>query len=168
MSPVYSDNKTDIVTIYPGETYFGNTAKWVNTILGSCVAIVLWHPQRKLTGLCHYVLPEMRSGADNLVPGRYAEGAIRFLFESVKRYQTSIIDYEVGIYGGGYLLGGNNHEYFDIGRKNAVIGLSLLKQAGITPREQKVGGRCYRTLKVNGLTGVITLFESNSEPKQVS
>lgn len=165
MSPAYRD---DVVFVNPGEIYFGSTAKQIKTILGSCVAILLWHPEKKLTGLCHYVMPEIHKEADNSVPGRYAKGAIELLAREIKNHRTAIKDYDVSIYGGGCMFCNKHLQYLDIGKKNIAIARQLLAQLGVIPVQQKVGGRCYRTITVDGVTGKVKLFESSTEPKQVS
>lgn len=165
MNPTPTDRTPDTVFINPGEVYFGNTAKSVKTILGSCVAIVLWHPRKKLVGMCHYVMPDMHEKADKSIPGRYAKGAVRLLLESIKKHHTSIKEFEIGIYGGGCLFCNDYQENLDIGKKNIAIAQQLLSQLGVKPKQQKVGGRCYRTVAINGLTGAITLFESDTKPK---
>ncbi len=45
------------VFLQPGDVYFGDRHTRLRTILGSCVSITLWHPQRLLGGMCHFILP---------------------------------------------------------------------------------------------------------------
>ena len=45
------------IFLQPGEFYFGDAATRIRTLLGSCVAITLWHPARMIGGMCHYMLP---------------------------------------------------------------------------------------------------------------
>jgi chemotaxis protein CheD len=164
MSSPYTHN---VVFIHPGEVYFGTKAKHIKTVLGSCVAILLWHPHKQLTGLCHYVMPEKHIGADESVPGRYAKGAINALLTNVKKHRTAIGEYEVSIYGGGCMFCESYRDYLDIGKKNIAVAKHLLGQLGVKPVQQKVGGKSYRTLTVNGSTGEVLLLESSIKPKQV-
>lgn len=46
-----------LVTLQPGEFHFGGANTRIQTLLGSCVAITLWHPIRRIGGMCHYMLP---------------------------------------------------------------------------------------------------------------
>lgn len=45
------------VILQPGELFFGKEDVVVKTLLGSCIAITLWHPEQKQGGMCHYMLP---------------------------------------------------------------------------------------------------------------
>ena len=46
-----------VIEIYlqPGELWFGDANTRIRTILGSCVAITLWHPHRRIDGMCRYM-----------------------------------------------------------------------------------------------------------------
>lgn len=59
-----------------GRYIFGDSHTRVRTLLGSCVAIVVWHPQRKIGGMCHYVLPNRKAVAGRPLDGRYANEAM--------------------------------------------------------------------------------------------
>ena len=45
------------VFLQPGEFHFGHARTRIKTILGSCVAITMWHPILRIGGMCHYLLP---------------------------------------------------------------------------------------------------------------
>ncbi|MFM2120003.1 MAG: hypothetical protein RL722_1471, partial [Pseudomonadota bacterium] len=52
--------------ILPGQLWFGpggERAPVLRTLLGSCVAVTLWHPGRQLGGMCHYLLPARQHGS---------------------------------------------------------------------------------------------------------
>ena len=49
-------NKNDVFLL-PGEFHFGDQDDRIITLLGSCVAITLWHPEKRIGGMCHYMLP---------------------------------------------------------------------------------------------------------------
>ena len=46
------------VFLQPGDFYFGEAGTRIRTLLGSCVAITLWHPILHIGGMCHIMLPE--------------------------------------------------------------------------------------------------------------
>ena len=41
------------IFLQPGELWFGDEQTRIRTILGSCVAVTLWHPGRRIGGMCH-------------------------------------------------------------------------------------------------------------------
>src|SRR5690606_5865574 len=45
------------VNLLPGALWFGTGDVRLHTLLGSCVAITLWHPRYRYGGMCHFMLP---------------------------------------------------------------------------------------------------------------
>lgn len=96
------------VFLQPGEYYFGTCAVRIWTLLGSCVSMTFWHPQRKMGGMCHYLLPQ-RSGSigqnhDQRLDGRYADEALALLFREMARQDTRPEEYHVKVFGGGNMF----------------------------------------------------------------
>jgi hypothetical protein len=48
----------------------------LRTLLGSCVAITLWHPTRRIGGMCHFLLPERKRRTNEPPDGRYGDEAV--------------------------------------------------------------------------------------------
>jgi len=46
------------IVLHPGDWWFGGGDTRARTVLGSCIAITLWHPQLRVGGMCHYMLPQ--------------------------------------------------------------------------------------------------------------
>ena len=60
------------VFLNPGDFHFAGGHTRIRTLLGSCVSIALWHPERKLGGMCHFILPERgQPAAGQELDGRY-------------------------------------------------------------------------------------------------
>ena len=73
----HSPPKTDIF-LQPGEYFVGDASLRLRTMLGSCVAITLWHPQRKIGAMSHFLLAEHggRRRTSNTLDGRYGDEAL--------------------------------------------------------------------------------------------
>ena len=41
------------LVLQPGEWFFGQSPNRISTLLGSCVAVTVWHPILRCGGLCH-------------------------------------------------------------------------------------------------------------------
>ncbi|MBT5229523.1 MAG: chemotaxis protein CheD [Methylococcales bacterium] len=120
------------VFLNPGEFYFGDTASQIHTLLGSCIAITLWHQRLHIGGMCHYVLPQKkpRSSEKNL-DGRYADEAMRMFKRECAARGTKIKEYQVKIFGGSYAITQKNMaQESRIGHKNVEAAYTLLKQEG--------------------------------------
>lgn len=146
---------TQRIFVNLGEVYFGQGDAQVETLLGSCVAITLWHPGLHFGGLCHFVLPERRrprrldehEEARHEEPdGRYGDEALSRLLEQVRRHDTRIADYTVKVFGGGNVLG-LPPTRVRIGQANADFALEILQQHHIPITAQDVAGDGYRYLR---------------------
>ena len=44
------------IFLQPGEFYWSDAFTRIRTVLGSCVALCVWHPKKNIGGMCHYIL----------------------------------------------------------------------------------------------------------------
>jgi chemotaxis protein CheD len=138
-----------------GEFYFSDNACFIHTILGSCIAITLWHPILKIGGMCHFVLP-MRP---NSIPsashnGRYSDGAMALFEEQAKLRNTLLKDYQGKIFGGSNMLSLSSlNEDESVGMKNAEAAMEQLAQRGIPILVAHVGETGQRRIAFNVSNG---------------
>ncbi len=88
------------IFLQPGEFYFGDRNTRIRTLLGSCIAITVWHPQLLIGGMCHYMLPtraDRRTGAPD---GRYGDEAMELFMKEIRATGTKPSEYEVKMFGG--------------------------------------------------------------------
>jgi chemotaxis protein CheD len=99
------NNPPETIDIHlrPGEFYFGSAPTRIRTLLGSCVAITLWHPEQRVGGMCHYMLPSRHKPAGRL-DGRYADEAMELFFLEAARRDTRAQEYQVKLFGGGNMF----------------------------------------------------------------
>ncbi len=114
-----------VIEIYlqPGEFWFGDENTRIRTILGSCVAITLWHPHKRIGGMCHFMLPTRARGSTSqsgesrarpLCPsgyapttapdGRYGDEAVQLLCEEIERNGCAPAEFEAKLFGGGRMF----------------------------------------------------------------
>ena len=93
------------VFLQPGEFHFGERNARIRTILGSCVSLVFWHPERLVGGMCHYLLPTRRMGSrcDGL-DGRYGDEAITLMIQSIRGRGLKPEEFRVRVFGGGNMF----------------------------------------------------------------
>lgn len=90
----------DMVTtrvLMPGEYCFSDGYARIQTLLGSCVSIVAWHPLKHLGAMCHYILPA-RHG-HHVPDPRYADEFFPILFHDMQRHGTHYAEYQFRLYG---------------------------------------------------------------------
>ena len=148
------------VFLQPGEFYFGDSGTRVRTLLGSCVSIVMWHPRKKIGGMCHYLLPTSAPHQNEEAPGRYAAGAIALFAREIGRAGTRADEYTVKLFGGGRMFHRareSRTDLLDIGARNVAAGRKLLLDAGFRLKAEHVAGRGHRSLLFDIGTGEVWL-----------
>lgn len=132
----------------PGELYFGQGQVRVATLLGSCVAITLWHPKARHGGICHFVL-DSRGGALDSLDGRYADEAVAMFLVELGLRGTRPAEYEVKVFGGANMFtnDGTDIGNLDVGARNIAAADRLLASHGFpNAKARHVGGTGHRRL----------------------
>jgi len=131
----------------PGDFYFGRGRMRIHTLLGSCVAITMWHPVRRIGGMCHYLLPS-RGNNRRLAQGYYAEEAVEFFLRAIAREDTRPGEYEVKLFGGGNMFKSLAHAAgsVSVSESNIEIGRRLLRAHGFRIKAADLGGAHHRRL----------------------
>lgn len=146
------------VNLSPGDFYFGQGNVRIHTLLGSCVAITMWHPQRLLGGMCHYLLPR-RGVSRRLAEGHFADEAVAMFIDAVTRSNTRPAEYEVKVFGGGNMFRAdeNSDLKFSVSRSNIQTGLDLLEENGFSIKKTDVGGAFHRKIFIELWNGDVWL-----------
>lgn len=128
------------ILLHPGDLGCGDGGQVFGTVLGSCVAITLWHPRRQFGCICHFLLPtQPASGGD----GRYAPTAFAMMRHELAAHQVPLHQCVAKVFGGGRMF--DQSPVLDIGARNVAAARALLAQAGLAPAATHVGGG-YRHL----------------------
>ena len=142
------------IVLQPGEYHFGDRHTRIRTLLGSCVAITLWHPRLLIGGMCHFLLPNRGTGTALQGDGRYGDEAMALLLEAVAAHGTRPQEYEAKLFGGGDMFGGRlTHAAFNIGARNVEAAHRLLHRHGMGTKASCVGRRGYRNVFLDIATG---------------
>jgi chemotaxis protein CheD len=113
------------------------------TVLGTCVAVCLWDPQRGVGGMNHYLLPHVLTGT--VASPRFGSCAFATLVREVTASGGRRSHLLAKVFGGmqsRFRAGGDD----DLGRANAALALSLLDEAGIPIVASDIGGERGRKL----------------------
>ncbi len=136
------------IFLQPGDLYFGSGHTRIRTLLGSCVAISVWHPQLRIGGLCHYMLPSRgpHHGAHHDLDGKYGDEAMLLFLREMRGAGTRPQEYEAKLFGGGRMFAAHTAVAADVSRKNVQRGRELVRQHGLTLRAEHLGGEGHRNL----------------------
>ena len=89
--------------LHPGDVACGERGERFETLLGSCVAIVLTDPRRTVGAMCH-IVHAMPAPADRLDEASYADVALRQMNERLRKRGLQPGQCEAYVYGGGRML----------------------------------------------------------------
>jgi chemotaxis protein CheD len=146
------------VFLSPGEVYFGDTRARIRTLLGSCVAVTLWHPRLMIGGMCHYMMPTRNATVPGTeLSGRYADEAMLMLLDALRGADTQPSDYVVKIFGGGNQFARYAGNGIDVATRNVDAGLMLLSRHGLTPTAMHLGGSGHRQVILDLWSGDVWL-----------
>jgi chemotaxis protein CheD len=144
------------IFLHPGDFVFGEPGTHVHTVLGSCIAICLWHPILHIGGMCHFVLPfrPINDEKSSDLDGRYGEEAMEMFDMAIKLHQTHYPEYQAKIFGGANMFG-KMSESGDalIGEKNAAKAMQLLMNRKTEITVVHVGENGHRRIVMDVGTG---------------
>lgn len=113
--------------------------------LGSCVGICAYDPQTKIAGLAHVVLPDSTGHDPN--PGKFADTAIPFLLNEMTNRGAARSRIRVALTGGAQLFAAaGSGPRLEIGKRNTVAVMEILKAHNIPVTETDIGGSSGRTV----------------------
>jgi chemotaxis protein CheD len=156
-----SDTNPRDVFLPSGQFHFGGGNVRVVTLLGTCVAIAIWHPVRRIGGMCHFLLPARRPNTpvDESTPGLFAQDVMVLYADALRATNTLPREYIVKVAGGGNMFpdqltpaacrnGGcvdaRRSGCPSIGCKNIGVARALLGAAGFVIESENVGGHGSR------------------------
>lgn len=138
------------VNLTPGQLYFGEAPGIIHTLLGSCVAITLWHSERKLGGMCHFLLAQRDSYLknDQHAEGYYGTDAVRYFAQQIDRKRLKRQDFEIKLFGGGNMFEATHSlpNLLNVSNNNVEHGRRLLEEEGFVIKAEDVGGVRYRKI----------------------
>lgn len=149
--------KLQEVFLNPGDFHFGAGDTRISTLLGSCVSITLWHPRRRIGGMCHYMLDERQRPVDVPLDGRYGREAFELFLQHVAAAGTRPAEYQAKLFGGANMLSDLPGGKIDIGPRNIALARELLTAHNITLLAEHVGGSGRRKLHFDLWSGDVWL-----------
>jgi chemotaxis protein CheD len=137
------------VVLMPGQMHFGARAASISTLLGSCVAVTLWHPQKRIGGMCHYLLPERTRKNGEAIDGRYGDEAVGAMVQALRLAGADPRDVHAHLYGGADTMPAGANLKFNVGERNIEQGWTLIDRHGFQLIGVDVGEDIPRTVVLN-------------------
>ncbi|MDR3205276.1 MAG: response regulator [Deltaproteobacteria bacterium] len=124
------------VFILPGEYFISKQPHLISTLLGSCVAVCLYHPTQKFGGMNHFMLP---TSPNKERSGKYGDYAIAVLLQFMERTVGTLEGLQAIISGGANVVS-NISSGTQIGQRNIDIARQILAKRNIKIIKENVGG----------------------------
>lgn len=156
-----SDNSLQTYYLHPGELFFTREPCLISTVLGSCVAVAMFHARLRAAAICHVMLadPPCRALAEDVAsaPYRYASFAIPEMAARFRRAGARPCEIHTQVFGGSDLAraGGPSLPMFCIGAANVRRTRALLDELGISTSHEDVATSESRKIIFNTRTGAV-------------
>lgn len=134
----------DVFTLHPGDVVLGLRGDRLQTLLGSCVAIVLTDPRRTVGVMCHIVHAPSPTKAGE-ASGAYADMALKMMVNLLQGLGIVASKCEAYVYGGGNMF----PEFIKgagVGDRNVQWVLGALDEMGVKVLLADTGSCAYRKL----------------------
>ena len=138
--------------LYPSNIIVSNLPEWITTILGSCVAVCLYDPIKRIGGMNHYMLP-LWNGKESKTP-KYGDTAIIELIDKMVGAGCKQQKIKAKVFGGAIMSQGGYNPYY-INKQNISIAELILSKYDIPIVSTNVGGLRGRKIQFNPESGEI-------------
>ena len=147
----------------PGEYYLGDRPIRVTTVLGSCVAVSMYHSPSMLACICHVSAPACRPKDhcwDSCTQAyRYVNCMVPSMVRSFTKRGIEPKRIETKLFGGAAVIGepGRSADEESIGSLNIAAARKTMAQLGLAIKSEDVGGFVGRKIVFDTSTGDILL-----------
>ena len=139
--------------LFPGTIFVHKEQHLVTTVLGSCVAVCIWHPKAEIGGINHYLLPLWNG--EGLPTPKYGNIAISRLIEKVRR--TAGEGELIAKVFGGASMWSRAEGALAVGERNVELAFSVLEEEKIKIVGQDVWGEMGRKVIFDTKTGSVLM-----------
>ncbi|OHX13975.1 chemotaxis protein CheD [Chromobacterium sphagni] len=159
--PAAAEPAGDAVFLHPGDWHFGGSGTRIRTLLGSCVSIVLWHPQARVGGMCHYLLAQRNNHGGDALSGRYGDEAMLLLLREILACGLPLQEFHARLIGGASMLISRERKLsHDVPARNISLARSMVKQLGLRLQAEDLGGNCPRLVLFDVASGNVWIKQS--------
>jgi chemotaxis protein CheD len=142
-----------------GQIVVASLPQKMKAVVGSCIALTLYHPRLQKGLMAHIVLPD--AAGREAVPGKFADTAIPQMLELVKPWGVPPQTLTAKFAGGANMFASSGPLQIGIANTEAVT--RALQKAGIRITAQDTGGKLGRRIVFDCQNGAMTI-ESAGHP----
>jgi chemotaxis protein CheD len=151
------------IKVLIGQVHLTRSPNRLQSVLGSCIGLVIYDPEIRLAGMAHVLLPHAEGRPRGMLPGKYADHAVDCLLESLTAHGAARSRLRCKFAGGARMFDHALDYTRDIGASNIASVTDALAAARIPVIAHHVGGRLGRRVEFTpeDLTLVVEDFGHN-------
>lgn len=157
--------KLPMLYLKPGEWYYGQEPLLITTVLGSCVAVTMFHRHTRLAAMCHALMPacEKKRVCNQLCEefSRYTSCIIPRMAEIYFERGIGAGSIEVKLFGGSHSLSIDSRDSLKVGTRNLDHAKTSIKRNGLSLVKWDVGGSKGRKLLFDTYSGGVLMKRLN-------
>ncbi len=131
-------------TLHPGDVACALRGDRLETLLGSCVSVILADTRRTVGAMCHIVHAGEAADPHDT---RYAMPALDAMARLLMQQGFGIGYCDAWVYGGGNMFPSLVRDSGHVGGRNVAAVLERLAELGVRVVHQDLGGTAYRRLR---------------------
>ena len=135
------------IKVLIGQVHLTRPPHCLQTVLGSCIGLVIYDPEIHLSGMAHVLLPSSEGKPRGALPGKYGDHAVECLVEGLLQHGASRNRLRSKIAGGARMFDHSIDYRRDIGASNIASVEEALKRVGIPIVAHHVGGTLGRRVE---------------------
>ena len=166
------NEQTGLTRIYlePGELVVQLEPVEVSTILGSCVAVVLYSAIHQVGAICHAMLPFNIKGNGRISPQdfKFVDSSIHYMLDQLEAHKINRQKLIAKVFGGADVLrAATNVRLKSVGQQNIEAALAVLNGYRLRVAAQDVGGDRGRKLIFYPHTGQVFLKRLSKSLREI-
>jgi chemotaxis protein CheD len=155
------------VFLRTGQLFFTASPALVETVLGSCLSVVMMSPRRRFSAICQGFLPRClkrdECAGACAQAGMIVECSVMVMADRFRRIGIPPDDIKVKVIGGAEIPepASKKAETNQIGRQNATVALERIEKEGLTVAAMEVGGTDNGAILVRRLPLLVEMDEGD-------
>jgi len=155
------------IKVLIGQVSLTKAPNVLQTVLGSCIGVVMYDPIVGIGGMTHVLLPDSTGRAVSELPGKYADQAIPCLYEAIIKLGGKASCIKAKIAGGARMFDSSvDYSQNDVGASNVAAVKKALKYVHVPIIAEDTGGTSGRKIELE-LIDYTVVVEDFTENKQV-
>jgi chemotaxis protein CheD len=148
MEKIQSGSKTVVVGVGDYKISTSPLEVLVTYNLGSCLGVAAYDPRAGVGGLLHFMLPDSRINSEKAQtqPAMFADTGLAVFLNELFALGATRRGIILKLAGASKVL--KDGEFFDIGRRNALMAKKLLWKNSLGAAAEETGGEVSRTLRL--------------------